>query len=112
VYNAWLNSPSHKENMVSPYYSEVGTAIVNGFGSSNAIVVVQMFGTQKSTTTDANNTNRQPQPHSQTQTQEPVQELFKFRNTSWKYIPNEQRPLLKRQTKSARFFIVRYHKTG
>jgi len=72
VYNAWLNSPSHKENMVSPYYSEVGTAIVNGFGSSNAIVVVQMFGTQKLATT---NTEPTPQPRTQTETeiQEPIQ---------------------------------------
>jgi hypothetical protein len=81
VYNAWLNSPSHKENMVSPYYSEVGTAIVNGFGSSNAIVVVQMFGTQKSTTTDANNTKPTTQPQSQTQTQEPVQEPLQIQET-------------------------------
>jgi hypothetical protein len=46
VFNAWLNSPSHKANIVNPKYTEVGTAILNGFGSGNAIVVVQEFGTQ------------------------------------------------------------------
>ena len=44
VYNAWLNSPSHKANILSPYYTEVGTAVLKGFGESKAIVVVQEFG--------------------------------------------------------------------
>jgi len=47
VYTAWLNSPSHKENIVNPHYTEVGTAVLEGFGSNNAIVVVQLFGSQK-----------------------------------------------------------------
>ncbi len=47
VFNAWLNSPSHKANIVNPKYTEVGTAVLGGFGSGNAIVVVQEFGTQK-----------------------------------------------------------------
>jgi uncharacterized protein YkwD len=47
VYTAWLNSPSHKENMVNPNYTEVGTAVLGGFGNNNAIVVVQLFGSQK-----------------------------------------------------------------
>jgi len=47
VYTAWLNSPSHKENIVNPHYTEVGTAVLEGFGGNNAIVVVQLFGSQK-----------------------------------------------------------------
>jgi len=48
VYNAWLNSQSHKDNMLNSAYTEVGTAIVSGFGDNNAIIVVQLFGTPKS----------------------------------------------------------------
>lgn len=48
VFEAWLGSSSHKENMVNPAYSEVGTAILSGFGENNAIIVVQLFGYPKS----------------------------------------------------------------
>jgi hypothetical protein len=47
VYNAWLNSLSHKENMLNSAYTEIGTAVVSGFGNNNAIIVVQLFGTPK-----------------------------------------------------------------
>jgi hypothetical protein len=44
VYNAWINSASHKANILNPNYKEVGTAVLKGFGQNNAIVVVQEFG--------------------------------------------------------------------
>jgi len=47
VYQAWLNSPEHRANIVNPNYTEVGTAVLSGFGSNNTIVVVQEFGSQK-----------------------------------------------------------------
>jgi hypothetical protein len=46
VFNAWLNSPSHKANMVNPHYTEVGTAVLSGF-EGNSVVVVQLFGSPK-----------------------------------------------------------------
>jgi len=46
VYDAWLNSPSHRANILNPKYTEVGTAILGGFGPNNSIVVVQEFGSQ------------------------------------------------------------------
>ena len=46
VFNAWLNSPSHKANITNPNYTEVGTAVLQGFGSNNSIIVVQEFGSQ------------------------------------------------------------------
>jgi hypothetical protein len=79
VYNAWLNSPSHKENMINPYYSEVGTAVVNGFGSSNAIVVVQLFGTQKAVVSKTETTT-QPQPKPDAEA-EPIQEPLQIQET-------------------------------
>lgn len=47
VYDAWVNSPSHKANLLNLNYREVGTAVLDGFGSNNTVVVVQFFGQQK-----------------------------------------------------------------
>jgi len=44
VYNAWLNSPSHKANLLNPNYKEIGTAVLRGYGDGNVFVVVQLFG--------------------------------------------------------------------
>lgn len=44
VYDAWLNSPSHKENLLNPNYKEIGTAVLQNFGNNNATIVVQLFG--------------------------------------------------------------------
>lgn len=47
VYNAWLNSPSHKANLINPNYREIGTAVATGYGDNKAVVVVQLFGSEK-----------------------------------------------------------------
>ena len=47
VYSAWLASPSHRDNLLNPKYTEVGTAVLEGFGKNNAFVVVQLFATPK-----------------------------------------------------------------
>jgi len=63
VYDAWLNSPSHKDNILNPNYTEVGIAVLNGFGRNNTIVVVQEFGSQqpaKQIAVGNNNTKIQP----------------------------------------------------
>lgn len=45
IFDAWYNSPSHKENMLNPNYKEFGTAILDGnFGGGETTVVVQLFG--------------------------------------------------------------------
>jgi uncharacterized protein YkwD len=61
VYQAWLNSPEHKANIVNPNYTEVGTAVMSGFGLNNTIVVVQEFGSQQPVKQVAvKNTNSKP----------------------------------------------------
>jgi hypothetical protein len=46
VVEAWMNSATHKENLVNPKYKEVGFAVVDGkYGSYETTLVVQMFGT-------------------------------------------------------------------
>jgi hypothetical protein len=45
VEDAWLASPSHRANIVSTKYSEIGVGVVQGtFENFPSILVVQMFG--------------------------------------------------------------------
>lgn len=46
VNNAWLNSPKHRENLLSPDFREIGIATTKGtYNDKPTIFVVQMFGT-------------------------------------------------------------------
>jgi len=48
VVDAWMNSPTHKENLLQPKYQEVGFAVVNGrLEGEETTLVVQMFGTRE-----------------------------------------------------------------
>lgn len=45
IHAAWLASPSHRENMLDPAYSDVGIATVSGtFDDHATIMVVELFG--------------------------------------------------------------------
>lgn len=45
VVTAWMNSPSHRENIMRPEYEDVGFAIANGvLNGEETTLVVQMFG--------------------------------------------------------------------
>lgn len=47
VVEAWMNSASHRENLLNPRYQEVGFAVVNGkYHGYETTLVVQMFGTR------------------------------------------------------------------
>jgi len=59
---AWMNSPTHKENVIKPEYEEVGFGIVQGDfqGRSNNIIIAVHFGTPqrvKATTAGAQVSN-------------------------------------------------------
>jgi uncharacterized protein YkwD len=46
VVTAWMNSPTHRENIVRKEYSQVGYAVMNGMlNGEETTLVVQMFGT-------------------------------------------------------------------
>ena len=46
VDKAWMNSPTHKANILNPKYTEVGIATIKGkYNGHSTIYVVQMFGT-------------------------------------------------------------------
>ena len=43
--NAWMNSPSHKENILNPNYREIGIGVVEGnLAGADTTVIVQFFG--------------------------------------------------------------------
>ncbi len=45
VVNAWMNSPSHRENILSDKYKDVGFAVVEGnLSGEDTVLVVEMFG--------------------------------------------------------------------
>ncbi len=45
VVDAWMNSPTHRENILSEVYQDVGFAVVNGvLNGEETTLVVQMFG--------------------------------------------------------------------
>lgn len=45
VHEAWMASPTHKENIVSPNYKDIGVAVVSGvLLGKETTLVVQMFG--------------------------------------------------------------------
>lgn len=46
VHQAWLNSPSHRKNILNPNFNEIGLAILKGeFQGNETTVIVQFFGT-------------------------------------------------------------------
>lgn len=46
VVEAWMNSPTHRDNLLSPKYKEIGLAVVNGtLNGVETTLVVQLFGT-------------------------------------------------------------------
>ncbi len=49
VVEAWMNSPSHRDNILSSNYKEIGLSVVNGtLNGVETTLVVEMFGTPTS----------------------------------------------------------------
>jgi hypothetical protein len=49
VVNAWMNSPGHRDNILSPNYTEIGFAVMPGkLTGDETILVVQEFGSRSS----------------------------------------------------------------
>lgn len=45
VVSAWMNSPSHRDNILNPNYQDIGIAVVDGvLNGQKTTLVVQMFG--------------------------------------------------------------------
>lgn len=51
---AWMNSPSHKENLLSSKYKEIGIGVVEGnLAGIDTTIIVQFFGTKYADTVPA-----------------------------------------------------------
>ena len=49
---AWMASPSHRENLLSSKYSEIGIAVVEGdLAGADTTIIVQLFGTKQGVAT-------------------------------------------------------------
>jgi len=49
IVEAWMNSPAHRENTLSPQYEDIGFAIIEGnLQGEDTVLVVEMFGKEKS----------------------------------------------------------------
>lgn len=52
--NAWMNSPTHKENIINQNYQEIGVAVVPGIlQGQETVLVVQLFGAPATSATPA-----------------------------------------------------------
>jgi len=71
---AWMNSPTHKANIVHPKYTQTGIAVVNGtLDGVETTLVVHMFGTPPGVVAQVTNSPPPaPQLASGTQTGSPV----------------------------------------
>jgi hypothetical protein len=56
VNDAWMESSSHRQNILNPSYKEIGIAVLTGdFEGRETTVVVQLFGSQRPSTAKAQN---------------------------------------------------------
>lgn len=56
IHQAWMNSPTHRANIVKPEYTNIGLSVVEGtMDGQPTIIVVQMFGTPMTATTPVAN---------------------------------------------------------
>lgn len=59
VVTAWMQSPSHRENIINGKYKDIGVAVIDGtLNGQQTTLVVQMFGT-----TDSLSTASRSSPH-------------------------------------------------
>jgi hypothetical protein len=55
VINAWINSPTHKNNLLNPNYTQIGVAVATGSADQHtSTLVVQYLGTPLTTQTTSN----------------------------------------------------------
>lgn len=60
VVNAWMASPTHRENMLSSNYKDIGFAVQTGtLTGSETVLVVEEFGSRYSATKNTESTNTQ-----------------------------------------------------
>ena len=73
VVDAWMASPTHKDNLLNSRYQEIGVAVVDGqLGGVETTLVVQMFGTPQSFSPTVSQVSGSTSIVEKAQAQEPV----------------------------------------
>lgn len=94
LHNAWMNSPSHRENIMNPNFREIGIAVVDGdYEGSPTTIVVQEFGSTDSAqpVADVNQDSNEQLTNSanNANTGTPVQKSFSLIMDKTNYTPNQ-----------------------
>lgn len=72
---AWMNSPTHKKNLLDTRYTDIGVAVVDGFiNGVETTLVVQFFATPQSNSTTGQSINQLVAPAFASQPEEIKQE--------------------------------------
>ncbi len=94
VQNAWLDSPTHKANLLNSNFTEIGITAVDGkFEGRNTTFIVQFFGKPAAKTAQASTTveiESQPKPAEATTTSEVAGASAEIVNTE---IPKKELPV-------------------
>ena len=89
LHNAWMNSPSHRENIMNPNFREIGIASASGdYEGSPTTIVVQMFGSTNSSQPVANINEESVSGDTKTQQASPTK-AFTLNNDKTKFSPNK-----------------------
>lgn len=76
IVDAWMKSPTHKDNLLRYEYTDVGFAVVNGLlNGEETTLVVQMFGKPLYSNTIADDTNTNQPVESEVVVEETVKEV-------------------------------------
>lgn len=83
VVDAWMNSPTHRDNVLNSHYTDVGYAVVNGvLNGEETTLVVQMFGKPQAVAAAPEANTQQGSPLAQpVQAEEVKQPVVKEVNT-------------------------------
>lgn len=88
VVQAWMDSPTHRENILRPEYREIGFAVVNGMlNGEETTLVVQMFGTPLAGESGVANQPAAPSAEEQTA---PALDTSNSAEPQYQIVPKEQ----------------------
>lgn len=80
VYSAWLDSPSHRANLLNPRYKNIGLAVAKGdYQGNETTVVVQFFGTPETS----------PKTLEKTEIVKEIQKAEKYETEQKEVLPTE-----------------------
>lgn len=75
IHTAWMNSPSHRDNIINVNYKDIGIAAISGiFDGKETIIVVQMFGSEYVAPAPAPEPEPEPEPQPEPTTPTPTPE--------------------------------------